>query len=208
MWGQLPQACPERSRRGSPVERSSTAFHISAVQLVKKLQNQRVCHPERNQMLTPRGKDSWRPKGRNAPALSLNRSREVKIPILAAQNVARMGHQIHRYCMQLLGFARPDSRGGCPHMFLPSSIGLPYTRPWSSMALATFRKPPMLAPFTRLPGVPYFSAVSKQFLWMAIMILCRRSSTSSRVQLSRALFWAISRPEVATPPAFAAFAGP
>ena len=25
----------------------------------------------------------------------------------------------------------------------------------------------MLAPFTRLPGVPYFSAVSKQFLWMA-----------------------------------------
>ncbi len=36
----------------------------------------------------------------------------------------------------------------------------PYTRPWSSMALATFRKPPMLAPFTRLPGVPYFSAVS------------------------------------------------
>jgi hypothetical protein len=29
-----------------------------------------------------------------------------------------------------------------------------YTSPWSSMALATFRKPPMLAPFTRLPGVP------------------------------------------------------
>src|SRR6266576_542149 len=66
----------------------------------------------------------------------------------------------------------------------------------------------MLAPFTRLPGVPYLSAVSKQFLWMAIMILCRRSSTSSRVQLSRALFWAISRPLVATPPALAALAGP
>ena len=66
----------------------------------------------------------------------------------------------------------------------------------------------MLAPFTRLPGVPYFSAVSKQFLWMAIMILCRRSSTSSRVQLRRALFWDISRPEVATPPALAALAGP
>src|SRR5215467_2764050 len=84
----------------------------------------------------------------------------------------------------------------------------PYTKPWSSMALATFRKPPMFAPFTRLPGVPYFSAVSKQFWWMAIMILCRRSSTSSRVQLSRALFWAISRPDVATPPALAALAGP
>src|SRR6202007_2678990 len=83
-----------------------------------------------------------------------------------------------------------------------------YTRPWSSMALATFRNPPMLAPFPRLPGVPYFSAVSKQFRWMAIMILCRRSSTSSRVQLSRALFWAISRPDVATPPALAALAGP
>ena len=27
----------------------------------------------------------------------------------------------------------------------------------------------MLAPFTRLPGVPYFSAVSKQFWWIAIM---------------------------------------
>src|SRR6201993_5542434 len=66
----------------------------------------------------------------------------------------------------------------------------------------------MLAPFTKLPGVPYFSAVSKQVWWMAIMILCRRSSTSSRVQLRRALFWAISRPEVATPPAFAALAGP
>ena len=32
--------------------------------------------------------------------------------------------------------------------------GTAYTSPWSSMALATFRKPPMLAPLTRLPGVP------------------------------------------------------
>src|SRR5438270_2662034 len=88
------------------------------------------------------------------------------------------------------------------------SYTINYTRPWSSIALATFRKPPMLAPFTRFPGVPYFSAVSKQFWWMAIMILCRRSSTSWRVQLSRALFWAISSPDVATPPALAALAGP
>src|SRR5215470_11185218 len=43
---------------------------------------------------------------------------------------------------------------------------------------------------------------------MEIMILCRRSSTSSRVQESRMLFCDISRPEVATPPAFAALAGP
>src|ERR1700676_132654 len=40
------------------------------------------------------------------------------------------------------------------------STVLCYTSPWSSMALATLRKPPMLAPLTRLPGVPYFSAVS------------------------------------------------
>ena len=66
----------------------------------------------------------------------------------------------------------------------------------------------MLAPFTRLPGVPYSSAVSKQVLWMAIMMLCSLRSTSSRVQLRRALFCDISRPDVATPPAFAAFAGP
>src|SRR5271169_1318532 len=42
---------------------------------------------------------------------------------------------------------------------------------------------------------------------MAIMILCRRSSTSSRVQVRRMLFCDISRPEVATPPALAANAG-
>ena len=35
-----------------------------------------------------------------------------------------------------------------------SKVTLSYTSPWSSIALATFRKPPMLAPFTRLPGVP------------------------------------------------------
>jgi REP element-mobilizing transposase RayT len=50
------------------------------------------------------------------------------------------------------------------HFFSISTKKTDYTRPWSSIALATFRKPPMLAPFTRLPGVPYFSAVSKQFL--------------------------------------------
>ena len=32
------------------------------------------------------------------------------------------------------------------------------TAPWSIIALATFRKPAMFAPFTRLPGVPYSAA--------------------------------------------------
>jgi len=41
-----------------------------------------------------------------------------------------------------------------------STVKTNYTSPWSSMALATLRKPPMLAPLTRLPGVPYISAVS------------------------------------------------
>src|SRR3989304_6352886 len=43
---------------------------------------------------------------------------------------------------------------------------------------------------------------------MLFMIWCRRPSTSSRVQPYRRLFCDISRPETATPPAFAAFAGP
>src|SRR5215468_7201675 len=40
------------------------------------------------------------------------------------------------------------------------------------------------------------------------MILWRRSSTSSRVQERRMLFCDISSPDVATPPALAALAGP
>ena len=39
------------------------------------------------------------------------------------------------------------------------------------------------------------------------MIASRRASTSSRVQERRRLFWLISRPEVATPPAFDALPG-
>ena len=55
--------------------------------------------------------------------------------------------------------------------------------------------------------MPYFSAVSKAFLWMLIMMPSSFWSTSSRVQLIRRLFWLISSPEVATPPAFDAFPG-
>src|SRR5665647_2098725 len=40
------------------------------------------------------------------------------------------------------------------------------------------------------------------------MMPCRRASTSSRVQLRRRLFWLISSPEVATPPALTALPGP
>ncbi len=43
---------------------------------------------------------------------------------------------------------------------------------------------------------------------MLFMIRWRRLSTSSRVQGIRMLFWAISSPETATPPALAAFPGP
>lgn len=43
---------------------------------------------------------------------------------------------------------------------------------------------------------------------MAFMMPLSLSSTSSRLQERRALFWAISRPDTATPPALAALAGP
>ena len=43
---------------------------------------------------------------------------------------------------------------------------------------------------------------------MFFMICCSLASTSSKVQFRRWLFWLISRPEVATPPALAALAGP
>ena len=42
---------------------------------------------------------------------------------------------------------------------------------------------------------------------MSFMILWSRVSTSSALQARRMLFWDISNPEVATPPAFEAFPG-
>src|SRR4030067_1427248 len=42
---------------------------------------------------------------------------------------------------------------------------------------------------------------------MLFMIWCSRLSTSSLAQLRRMLFWHISTPEVATPPALAALPG-
>jgi hypothetical protein len=59
-----------------------------------------------------------------------------------------------------------------------------------------------------LPGVPYSFAVSHAALWIAFMIPWSRPSTSSRDQERRRLFCDISRPDVATPPAFAALPGP
>src|SRR4029453_16040127 len=76
------------------------------------------------------------------------------------------------------------------------------------MASATFTNPAMFAPTTRLPGWPYSSAVSHDVLKIVDMMWRKRESTSSRGHGKRMEFWLISRPEVATPPAFAALPGP
>jgi len=54
---------------------------------------------------------------------------------------------------------------------------------------------------------PYALAAALEFLNMLIIMSLSFASTSSNVQEYLMLFWHISRPEVATPPAFAAFAG-
>src|SRR5205814_3085574 len=76
------------------------------------------------------------------------------------------------------------------------------------MASATFTNPAMLAPTTRLPCCPYSSAVSQEFLKIVDTMWRNRDSPSSRGHGKRIDFWLISRPEVATHPAFAAFPGP
>ena len=55
---------------------------------------------------------------------------------------------------------------------------------------------------------PYSSAVSRAFLWIVNMMWRKRESTSSRGHGNRIEFWLISRPDAATPPAFAALPGP
>ena len=47
------------------------------------------------------------------------------------------------------------------------------------MASATFTKPAMLAPTTRLPGCPYSSAVSQEFLKILDMIWRNREYYAS-----------------------------
>ena len=42
--------------------------------------------------------------------------------------------------------------------------------PWERLDSATLRKPAILAPATQFPEKPYFSAVSKVFLWILIII--------------------------------------
>jgi hypothetical protein len=68
----------------------------------------------------PRSRETW------GTPISSKTLIEVKIPTLVpAKNAGtRVGHPIHCYFDE------------------------PYTRPWSSMELATFMKPAMLAPFT------------------------------------------------------------
>lgn len=67
----------------------------------------------------------------------------------------------------------------------------------------------MLLPATKLGyspsvGSTYSLAVSSPFLKHASMMPLSLLSTSSLVQATREEFWAISRPETATPPALAA----
>ena len=76
------------------------------------------------------------------------------------------------------------------------------------MAVATFKKPAQFAPTIRLPSEPAATEASKLAWKMPSMMPFSLESTSSKLQLSRSEFWLISRPEVATPPALAAFAGP
>mmetsp|Transcript_28700 Transcript_28700/g.68476 ORF Transcript_28700/g.68476 Transcript_28700/m.68476 type:complete len:200 (-) Transcript_28700:1369-1968(-) len=73
------------------------------------------------------------------------------------------------------------------------------------MLSATFTNPEMLAP----PWIvtPYSSAAALQLWYISFMMTCSLLSTSSRVHCRRRLFWLISSPLTATPPAFAAFAG-
>ena len=72
------------------------------------------------------------------------------------------------------------------------------------MASATFSKPKMFAPTTKLPGLPYFSAVASILWKIPTMIDFSFASTSSNDQKSRWLDCALSSALVATPPAFAA----
>ena len=93
---------------------------------------------------------------------------------------------------------------------LPKRLNIIYHQsPWSNIAAATFLKPAMLLPATRLGNSPsagstYSFAVSSPFLKHDSMMSLSLSSTSSDVHAMRCEFWAISRPETATPPALAA----
>lgn len=78
------------------------------------------------------------------------------------------------------------------------------------IAAATLLNPAMLLPATKLGNSPsagstYVLAVSNPLLKQFSMISLSFESTSSEVQAMRCEFWAISRPETATPPALAAF---
>src|SRR5271170_29221 len=80
------------------------------------------------------------------------------------------------------------------------------------MAAATLLNPAILLPATKLGNSPsfgstYFFAVSSPFLKHSAMIPFNFSSTSSLVHLILCEFCAISSPETATPPAFAALPG-
>ena len=92
---------------------------------------------------------------------------QCKMPNWTAQGSGYFAGQAYRFVPALKKLEKQDMVGvahwcdnGDPLARNGRNASVPYTRPWSSMALATLRKPAMLAPFTRLPCVPYFSAVS------------------------------------------------
>ena len=99
---------------------------------------------------------------------------------------------------------------------LHSSLGpirsnqqLHHQSPCANMAAATLLNPAMLLPATKLgnspsAGVTYSLAVSSPFLKQDSMMPLSLLSTSSEVHEMRWEFCAISRPDTATPPAFAA----
>lgn len=98
-----------------------------------------------------------------------------------------------------------------PKMISPPhfSLSLHHQSPCAFIASATLRNPAMLLPATKLGNSPsagsiYSFAVSSPALKQASMIPFSLLSTSSSVQAVRCEFWAISSPDTATPPAFAA----
>src|SRR5271170_1867545 len=95
------------------------------------------------------------------------------------------------------------------HFYRNSKLSLHcahHQSPCAFIAPATFTKPAMLEPATKLgnsssAGATYSLAVFRPLLKQSSMIPFSLLSTSSDVHLMRAEFCAISRPDTATPPA-------
>lgn len=92
-----------------------------------------------------------------------------------------------------------------------ASLRIYHQSPSTCIAAATLQKPAILLPANRLGNSPsaspdstYSLAVSRP-VWKHVFMISRsRSSTCSALHAARWLFWAISRPDTADPPALAA----